>query len=500
MQDDVLEERSEAEDFAGEGVLPRLDLEVQINVVGACERHVRVTIPRDDIDRYFEEAVGKLSDEVSIPGFRRGRAPRKLVERRFRKEVQDQVKANLLNDSLQQLINEYDLAPISEPELDVERVLLPETGPLVYEFRLEVRPEFELPQWKGLHLDLPQHEVTDEQVDAQIQQLLLRLGRLVPTDEPARLGDYVTVNIAFRFGDRLLNEVREKELKLERRLVFRDGVLEGFDTLMAGVRPGERRTGQATVAADIADPALRGQQVAVEFEVLDVKRPELPELNEALLQRLGDFDSLAELREVIRDSLAARFEFQQRRYIREQVRQKLLAQADWDLPPRLLRRQAQRELERYALELRAAGYDEDAILARVNEVRQNILENTRRALQEHFLLERIAEDEGIEVSEADIEEEIAQIAQQQGESPRRVRARLEKTNQMDAVHNLAVERKVLDLIIANASFNKVAWRPAETAATPLDESVGGAAPPEAESVPENPPQQPQATPESKPQP
>jgi trigger factor len=451
MQDDVMEEPSAEESLAGEeGAQPKLNLDVHIDALGTCERRVRVSVPRSEIDRYFDQAVDKLVVDAVVPGFRPGRAPRKLIERRFRKEVQEQVKANLLNDSLSQLIEDYDLAPISEPELDVEQVLLPESGPMVYEFRLEVRPEFELPQWKGLELERLEHEVTEEEVEAQLQQILLRHAKLVVSDEPARAGDHVTVNIRFRLGEALLNELKDKEVKLEPRLLFRDGLLEGFDALMAGVRPGERRTGQATVSADVANEGLRGRQVSVEFEVLEVKRPQLPELNEALLERLGGYEDEGELREAIRGMLKAQFEFQQRRHIRDQIRQKLLAQVNWDLPPGLLRRQAQREIERYALELRAAGYDEQAVLAQVNEARHNILENTRRALQEHFLLERIAEEEQIAPTEEDIDQEIALIALQQRESERRVRARLEKANQMDAVYNLAVERRVIERIIAEA--------------------------------------------------
>ncbi len=502
MQDDLLEEQPSEAQLADEGekAPPKLGLDVQIEALGACQRHVRVTIPRTDIDRYFDEAVGKLSSEAVVPGFRPGRAPRKLIERRFRKEVQEQVKANLLTDSMAQLIKDYDLAPISEPDLDVENVLLPETGPMVFEFGLEVRPEFEVPQWKGLDLQTIEHEFTEAEIDAELQEILLRHGKLVPTDEPARTGDYVTVNVSFRFGDKLLNEVRDRELKLQPRLVLRDGVLEGFDTLMAGARPGERRTGQARASDQIGNPQIRGQQVAVEFEVLDVKRPQLPELDEALLQRLGDFQSEADLRHAIRDALRDRFEFHKRRFIRDQIRTKLLANADWDLPPQLLRRQAQREIERYVLELRHAGYDDKAILAHVNGVRQNILENTRRALQEHFLLERIAEEEGLEVAEEDIDSVIAEIAAQQDESPRRIRARLEKANNMDAVHNLAIEHKVLQKIIAHANFTKIEWQPAETAAAPLDESLAGEGPPESVQAADSPSAENTSQPPAEPQP
>jgi ATP-dependent Clp protease protease subunit len=341
MQDDLLEQQPAEEELAGgdehldsgEEAARKLVQEVQINVLGACQRHVRVSIPREEIDRYVEETVGKLALDAVVPGFRPGRAPRKLVERRFRKEVLQQVKSSLLNDSVAQLIDDYDLVPISEPELEEEHVLLPETGPMVYEFHLEVRPEFELPQWKGLELESLDEQVTDQDVEEAVRALLLRYGTLEPTPEPAAKGDHVTVNLTFRHGERLLRELREQELALAPRLLFRDAILEGFDALLAGARPGERRTGTLTLSSDVADPALRGQQVEVELEVLDVKRPQPAPINEALLQRVGGFQDEQELRQAVRRSLTLRYEFEARRHLRNQIRQKLLAQANWDLPP-----------------------------------------------------------------------------------------------------------------------------------------------------------------------
>ncbi len=128
----------------------RLNLEVKIDAPSACQRHVTVKIPHEDVERYFDQAFGELMPEAHVPGFRAGRAPRKLVEHRFRKEVKDQVKSNLLLDSMSQLSDEQKLAAISEPDVDLAAVEVPDEGPMTFEFDIEVRPDFDLPQWKGL--------------------------------------------------------------------------------------------------------------------------------------------------------------------------------------------------------------------------------------------------------------------------------------------------------------------------------------------------------------
>jgi trigger factor len=122
---------------------PKLTLDVRVDKPSACQRHVSVTIAREDVDRYFNEAFSGLMPNAAVPGFRAGRAPRKLVEQRFREQVADQVKGSLLMDCMAQISEDYDFSAISEPEFDFEAVEIPHSGPMKFEFQLEVRPEFE---------------------------------------------------------------------------------------------------------------------------------------------------------------------------------------------------------------------------------------------------------------------------------------------------------------------------------------------------------------------
>ena len=134
---------------------PKLNLEVQIDPRGTCQRHIAVTIAEDDVKRYFDKEFTELMPTAQVPGFRPGHAPRKLVETRFRKQIAEKVKGELLMDCLAQVNEQEKLAAIGEPEFDFEAVEIPDEGPLCFEFDLEVRPEFDLPQWKGLKIEKP---------------------------------------------------------------------------------------------------------------------------------------------------------------------------------------------------------------------------------------------------------------------------------------------------------------------------------------------------------
>lgn len=450
MSDENQDQNEEATSTAGEA--PSLDLLVNITSPSACERHVTVTVSRADIDRYFDDAFSELVPNASVPGFRVGRAPRKIVEGRFKKEVSDQVKGTLLMDCLEKIGEDKYFAAISEPEIDLEAVEVPETGPMTFEFDIEVRPEFDMPQWKGLKITRPMREFTDEDVAEQLESMLTRYAQLVPTKEAAKAGDYVTLNITSKYEGKVVAEDEEVVARIRPTLSFYDGQLEGFDKLMEGASAGDKRTAQMPLSKDASNEELAGKTVDLEFEVLEVKVLKLPELNEDFLQELGQFETEDQLRDAIRKNLERQLQYAQQQKSREQITELLVESANWDLPPGLLKRQSARELERAIMELRRSGFSETEIRARENQLRQNSNASTASALKEHFILERIAEEENIEAAEGDYEQEIMLMALQSGESPRRVRAQLEKRGLMDVLRNQIVERKVLELVQGEAKF------------------------------------------------
>ena len=262
-------------------------------------------------------------------------------------------------------------------------------------------------------------------------------------------------------------------IRIRPTLSFRDGNIKEFDKLMDGVRAGETREGEAVLGDDAPNVLLRGQKVTAVFEVLEVKKLEVPELTAELLDELGGFSDEAELLDEIRDQLGRQLEYEQHRRAREQITAALTVAADWELPPGLLQRQSRRELQRSIMELQRSGFSEDEIRVHENSLRQNSSVSTARALKEHFILERIAEEEKIDADDSDYENEIRLIAYQSDESPRRVRARLEKSGSMDVLRNQIIERKVIDQILEHAKFNEVPFALHATDEEAVDHAAGG---------------------------
>lgn len=425
----------------------KLELSVAITDSGPCKKHVKITIPREEIDRQFDESLKTVRKEAAMPGFRPGRAPRSLVQKRYRKELAGQVKSTLLMACMEQIDEDYKLNPISQPNLDLEAMDLPQDGPLEFEFDVEVQPDFELPDYKSLTVKRPIRKITDADVSAQLKSFLERYAQLVPKLEGgAEMGDYVVADLSFSMGGVALNQVKEAQFRLQPQLRFQDGVVPELGKTLLGVKPGESRDAVAKMGTSCPDPALRGRDIEVRFDVHDLKALRLPEVDEEFLSGIG-FDSEEDLKRALRGVLERRVEFQARQSVRRQIVEQLITKVKIDLPSELVKRQERSTLRRLVEEMKQAGYSENQLRAREAEIRANAHEVTQSNLREYFLLSKIAEAEGVKVEEDDLLEEIEVMAARMDETPRRIRARLEKEGQMDNLATQILERKAIDRVL-----------------------------------------------------
>jgi len=436
-------------------VKPKLDLDVQISDVGPCKKHLKVTIPRPDVERQFDASLGEMKREAAVPGFRPGRAPRQLVQKRFRKQVSDQVKSTLLMACLEQIDEDYDLNPITQPELNFETIEIPEDGPMTFEMDLEVRPDFPVPAYKALAVKRPFKKIEESDVDGQLKLFLERYASMVPKLEGgAEIGDYITADIRFEREGAALNEAKEVQFRLQHELRFQDGTVPNVGDVLVGVKPDESRRAQARIGSSSPDASLRGQTIDVIFDVHDLKVLRLPEVNGQFLAQIG-FDSQDELRQALHEILERRLKSQQRQAMRREILDKLMNETPFDLPGDLVGRQEKATVRRLMLDLRQEGYTDSELKAREAEIRANAHESTLRGLKEFFILAKVADAEDLKVEDEDFALEIEAIAARTDESPRRVRARIEKDGLVDALASQILERKALDRILEYVSYEEV---------------------------------------------
>jgi trigger factor len=431
----------------------KLKQSVAIRDTGPCKKHITVTIDRGDIDARLNEQFSKLVVDSTVAGFRPGKAPRKIIEKRFHKDVGDQVKNEVLLASLEQLAEDHDIAPLNSPNIDPNNIELPPSGPLVYEFEVEVRPQFDLPNYRGLKIRRPTYTFTDKDVEREERRLLQTDGQVVPKTEGSKAaeGDIVMAEVTFRHGNNVIGTIKETAFQVDNQLAFKDGVAPRFAEQIKGAGAGDQRIVDVELSQQSANPQLRGQTVQAVFDVKDVKTLRLPEMTPEYLNRYG-VSSPDMLRELIQVILQRRLEYTQRQSARQQVIQQIAASSTWDLPQDLLRRQAVKALSRKRLEMQADGISEKEIQDRLRLLQQDVLNSTALSLKEHFVLQKIAEIEKIDIGEDDVNDEIDRLANQQGVSPRRLRAQLEKEDQLESLVAEMYERKALDLILDSAIY------------------------------------------------
>ncbi len=443
---------------------------VEINDVGPCKKHVKVTIDRGEIDRQFDRRFTKLvfSEQPQVRGFRPGKAPRKMIEKQYYDSVADDLKGQVLMASLEKLAEDQAISPLSPPDFDPTVLTIPKEGPFVYEFDIEVRPEFELPEYKGMKLRRPIHTYTADEITAEKTRLLEPYGQRVPKEPPvAALYDVVTADVTISFKGKEINKLQEVQVKVEPQLALSDGVAEDFGAKMTGAKPDDVRTIDITLSQETTDATLRGSKVQATFTVKDVKTTRPPELTREFLEETFAISTPEAFDELMNALLERRLEYTQRQSARQQVLEKIAAAAAWELPQDMLRKQARKTLARRVMEMKNSGMSDEQIKGRRKILEQDVLKNTEAALKEHFVLQKVAEVEKIEIEQDDIDAEIDRIAEQSGESFRKVKARLEKDDLMEAVAADLLERKALDLIISSATYEdyelKAEDRPSEVA-------------------------------------
>jgi len=443
----------------------KLTQAVEFKEVGPCKKHIKVSVDRVAIEDRLNEKYSELAKNegggVAVAGFRPGKAPRKIIEKRFKKDVTDQVKAEVLLASLEQLADEHDVAPLSAPNIDPSKIEIPDQGPLVYEFEVEVRPQFDLPNYKGLKLKRPIQVFSEADIDHELRRLLEPYGQRIPkpvaegkSEPETEVGDYLTVDIVTRAGDREISSIKEVVIRVEPRLAFKDGIAEKFGEQVKGAKPGDKRTVDIALSDFVADTSLRNQTVQAAIEIKDIKTVQLPEVTHELCHAFG-VHSEPQLREFVKVLLERRLQYQQRQAARRQVLAHIAEASKWELPNDLLMRQARSALNRKLMEMRGAGMNDQEIEGQLRMLQKDILVSTALSLKEHFVMQKIAEVEKLDVNRDDIDDEIERLAAQYDEPARRVRARLEREDMMDALATELIERKALSLVLESAEYEDV---------------------------------------------
>ena len=400
---------------------------VTIEEAGPCKKKVFIEIPQESIKNLTDEEYKSLRKEALVPGFRKGRAPRRLLEKRFGKETSEQVKLKLLADAGESAVKDNELQTIGEPDIDFENIELPAEGPLKFDFEVEVRPEFDLPQLEGIAVTRTKLQVSDEQIDREIERLQRWSGVWTPrTDEPVELEDQIIADVVLKAeGIEEQQKLDNAEIHVRQNGFVGAIPVEKLDELLVGAKAGDTRQTSVEVPKTYFREEYRGKKVDVQITVKDIKWLKPAELDENFLKRLSVEDQ-NELREKTRDALQSRLETQGRTEMSEEIYRYLLDNTDFDLPVDVVAEQATTLLQRQYTNLIMRGLSREQVEEQMEQLRAGSEEQAKEQLKTFFIMDKVADKLQINVSEEEINGHIAQLAIQRGQRPERMREEMER--------------------------------------------------------------------------
>ncbi len=422
---------------------------------------LEIPITDDELAAAEERAFRRLVKNVRLPGFRQGKVPRKVFEQAYGADaITSQAMEEVLPEAYAKAVREHDLAPVDRPKMEV----LEEDGgrPTRLKATVEVRPEIELGQYKGLRVTRPSSAVTDDDVERSLTALAKERATLVPVDRAAEEGDVLTLDYrgtidgeAFEGGsaEGQVTELREGRF------------IPGFVAGITGMRAGESRDVEAHFPEEYAEPSLAGKTATFAVTVHEIKQFELPPIDDEFARNLSNAASLDELRADVRRRLEAIADSRSRRAVGNTLMERLLSAHEFSLPASMVESELEHLSGEASAELTRSGGDFNEYLERSGKTAEQFREEFRQDAEQRvkatLLVEQIAKAERIAATPADIAEELEALSRQYGQPVARIRKAL--GNNLLSLMDGIVRNKTLDFLIDNAEVETAAEETAQPA-------------------------------------
>jgi trigger factor len=421
---------------------------------GTARKRVKLEIPAERIQGKLEEAFGELQRDAVLPGFRRGRAPKRLIEKRFGGDMRGTVKQQLVSEAYQKAIEDNKLDAIGEPELDLNKVELPESGPLTVTFEIEVTPEFALPSIEKIAVKKPKLEANEERLDLAVENLRKYFGQWHDSHDPARETDTITADVKVTGEDGAVI-AEQPSVTLQPKPGSIAGVkFEDMGEKLTGATVGQAITLEADAPQDHPEEKLRGKKMKVELTVKGIRHQHLPEVNEDFAKMLG-FDTVDALKADLKERLVTQLEQETKGAMAQQVYRYLLTNTTLDLPAKLSQRQMQNVLRRRATELMEKGVPEQDIVQQIDQLRISSAQQAAVDLRLFFILGKLAEQFGIDVNEGEVNARVASIAAQYGRRPEKLKSQMGASGQLEQLFLQIRDGKVVDKLLETAEITEV---------------------------------------------
>jgi len=416
------------------------------------EATLKITAPAAEVNAGYKKAVQKIADQANIPGFRKGKAPRAIIEMHYGKEAVKQEAFEIVaNKAYSEALDQEKLIPVSDPK--VEESTFEEGKDMELTIKVTLKPEPELGEYKGLHVEKKEVEVTDEQVDAQIKDMMGRDAKMVVAEEGAVIekGDFAIIDFAGTVDGEPFSGGEGKGYPLE---VGSNSFIPGFENQLVGLSKGDSTDVEVTFPEDYFVKDLAGKEAIFKVNIQDVKRKELPELNDEYVASKTDFKTVEELRANYKERMQKAAEANAKAEYEHELIDLAVANAKFSVPEIMIEDKISQMVEEMKMSLESRKMSLDMYMQYTGLDMAKIRENQRPVAEENvktdLVLDAIAKAEDIQVDMADVDAEIAAISAQHGASPEEVKKIIKGNGTMGLLLANILRRKAAHVVIDSA--------------------------------------------------
>jgi trigger factor len=416
-----------------------------------CRRELDLEIPAEDVTKETEKVAKEFAKMARVPGFRPGKAPIALIKRKFAEDIKGEVLQTLVPGRVEKAVTEAKLTPVSQPQVD--KLEFNEGQPLKFRASFEVLPEFELGNYKNLEIEMPEMNLTDEDVTKTLAEMQQRAANFTPVEGRAvENDDFVQVKL---LGT---PEGGGEPLQAESVLchVGAEETMAPFNENLLGANVGDHKDFDVVYPADYPDAKLAGKTFHYAVDVLGIKTKKLPELNDEFAKDVSDATSLDELKKKIQESLEHERDHRQKDLQREKVIGELVKLHDFPVPESLVEHQMDVRLERVVRSLAQQGVDPRAVNVDWVTLRKRQEDRAKDDVKAELVIDRIATEEKIDATDEELQHELEHMGTHSGESAEVIRARLTKQGTLDRMKAKLRSDKTVDWLAQNAKVKTVA--------------------------------------------
>lgn len=416
------------------------------------EATLKITAPAAEVNAGYKKAVQKIADQANIPGFRKGKAPRAIIEMHYGKEAVKQEAFEIVaNKAYSEALDQEKLIPVSDPK--VEESTFEEGKDMELTIKVTLKPEPELGEYKGLHVDKKEVEVTDEQVDAQIKDMMGRDAKMVVAEEGAVIekGDFAIIDFAGTVDGEPFSGGEGKGYPLE---VGSNSFIPGFEDQLVGLSKGDSTDVEVTFPEEYFVKDLAGKEAVFKVNIQDVKRKELPELNDEYVASKTDFKTVEELRANYKERMQKAAEANAKAEYEHELIDLAVANAKFSVPEIMIEDKISQMVDEMKMSLESRKMSLDMYMQYTGLDMAKIRENQRPVAEENvktdLVLDAIAKAEDIQVDMADVDAEIAAISAQHGAAPEEVKKIIKGNGTMGLLLANILRRKAAHVVIDSA--------------------------------------------------